>query len=221
MLCSHDLRASSVAHHSDLPRRHRAAQSPMRLAPLLLAASTRALRLTRRGVIAAPAAVAAPALAFDGQAYAGRTPQATLELRKSYQERVAADVKDFRKLGAAIEARDLSLDKVFFFFTPQPRSRPDGAGRSYGPLVDLVGYSSNNWGCGYPLAASFDAGRPPGDAPAVAALESLAGAFDPIRAAAKDRARDAAAEAYAAASAAFDAYLAAVGLPGVADRRYA
>ena len=48
----------------------------MRLAPLLLAASTRALRLTRRGVIAAPAAVAAPALAFDGQAYAGRTPQA-------------------------------------------------------------------------------------------------------------------------------------------------
>ena len=87
--------------------------------------------------------------------------------------------------------------------------------------MDLVGYSSNNWGCGYPLAASFDAGRPPGDAPAVAALESLAGAFDPIRAAAKDRARDAAAEAYAAASAAFDAYLAAVGLPGVADRRYA
>ena len=126
----------------------------MRLAPLLLAASTRALRLTRRGVIAAPAAVAAPALAFDGQgssAYAGRTPQATLELRKSYQERVAADVKDFRKLGAAIEARDLSLDKVFFFFTPQPRSRPDGAGRSYGPLVDLVGYSSNNWGCGLSL----------------------------------------------------------------------
>ena len=210
----------ALAHHSDLLR-HRAAQSPMRLAPLLLAASTRALRLTRRGVIAAPAAVAVPALAFDGQAYAGRTPQATLELRKSYQERVAADVKDFRKLGAAIEARDLSLDKVFFFFTPQPRSRPDGAGRSYGPLVDLVGYSSNNWGCGYPLAASFDAGRPPGDGPAVAALESLAGAFDPIRAAAKDRARGAAAEAYAAASAAFDAYLAAVGLPGVADRRYA
>ena len=193
----------------------------MRLAPLLLAASTRALRLTRRGVIAAPAAVAAPALAFDGQAYAGRTPQATLELRKSYQERVAADVKDFRNLGAALEAENLSLDAVFFFFTPQPRSGPDGAGRSYGPLVDLVGYSSNNWGCGYPLAASFDAGRPPGDAPAVAALESLAGAFDPIRAAAKDRARAAAAEAYAAASAAFDAYLAAVGLPGVADRRYA
>ena len=199
----------------------------MRLAVLLLAATTQALRLTtRRSVIAAPAAaaVAAPALAFDGQgssAYAGRTPQSKLELRKSYQERVTEDVKDFKRLGAAIEAGDLDLDKVFFFFTPQPRSKPDGAGRSYGPLVDLVGYSSNNWGCGYPLAASFDAGRPPGDAPAVAALESLAGAFDPIRAAAKDRARDAAAEAYAAASAAFDAYLAAVGLPGVADRRYA
>ena len=82
----------------------------MRLAPLLLAASTRALRLTRRGVIAAPAAVAAPALAFDGQgssAYAGRTPQSKLELRKSYQERVAADVRDFRNLGAAIKAGEL------------------------------------------------------------------------------------------------------------------
>ena len=205
----------------------------MRLAVLLLAATTRALRLTtRRGVIAAPAAaaVAAPALAFDGQgssAYAGRTPQSKLELRKSYQERVAADVRDFRNLGAAIKAGELDGDAFFFFFTPQPRSKPDGAGRTYAALADLVGHPNDNnpkvleGGCGYLLAASFaKAGKPPDNAPAVKAYASLAKTLDPIRAAAKKKAPDAAAKAYDAASAALGDYLAEVELPGIADPRY-
>ena len=205
----------------------------MRLAVLLLAATTQALRLTtRRGVIAAPAAaaVAAPALAFDGQgssAYAGRTPQSKLELRKSYQERVAADVRDFRNLGAAIKAGELDGDAFFFFFTPQPRSKPDGAGRTYAALADLVGHPNDNnpkvleGGCGYLLAASFaKAGKPPDNAPAVKAYASLAKTLDPIRAAAKKKAPDAAAKAYDAASAALGDYLAEVELPGIADPRY-
>ena len=205
----------------------------MRLAVLLLAATTRALRLTtRRSVIAAPAAaaVAAPALAFDGQgsrAYAGRTPQSKLELRKSYQERVAADVRDFRNLGAAIKAGELDGDAFFFFFTPQPRSKPDGAGRTYAALADLVGHPNDNnpkvleGGCGYLLAASFaKAGKPPDNAPAVKAYASLAKTLDPIRAAAKKKAPDAAAKAYDAASAALGDYLAEVELPGIADPRY-
>ena len=205
----------------------------MRLALLLLAATTQALRLTtRRSVIAAPAAaaVAAPALAFDGQgssAYAGRTPQSKLELRKSYQERVAADVRDFRNLGAAIKAGELDGDAFFFFFTPQPRSKPDGAGRTYAALADLVGHPNDNnpkvleGGCGYLLAASFaKAGKPPDNAPAVKAYASLAKTLDPIRAAAKKKAPDAAAKAYDAASAALGDYLAEVELPGIADPRY-
>ena len=205
----------------------------MRLAVLLLAATTQALRLTtRRSVIAAPAAaaVAAPALAFDGQgssAYAGRTPQSKLELRKSYQERVAADVRDFRNLGAAIKAGELDGDAFFFFFTPQPRSKPDGAGRTYAALADLVGHPNDNnpkileGGCGYLLAASFaKAGKPPDNAPAVKAYASLAKTLDPIRAAAKKKAPDAAAKAYDAASAALGDYLAEVELPGIADPRY-
>ena len=205
----------------------------MRLAVLLLAATTQALRLTtRRSVIAAPAAaaVAAPALAFDGQgssAYAGRTPQSKLELRKSYQERVAADVRDFRNLGAAINAGELDGDAFFFFFTPQPRSKPDGAGRTYAALADLVGHPNDNnpkileGGCGYLLAASFaKAGKPPDNAPAVKAYASLAKTLDPIRAAAKKKAPDAAAKAYDAASAALGDYLAEVELPGIADPRY-
>ena len=205
----------------------------MRLALLLLAATTQALRLTtRRSVIAAPAAaaVAAPALAFDGQgssAYAGRTPQSKLELRKSYQERVVADVRDFKNLGAAIKAGDLDGDAFFFFFTPQPRSRPDGAGRTYAALADLVGHPNDNnpkvleGGCGYLLAASFaKAGKPPDNAPAVKAYASLAKTLDPIRAAAKKKAPDAAAKAYDAASAALGDYLAEVELPGIADPRY-
>ena len=205
----------------------------MRLALLLLAATTQALRLTtRRSVIAAPAAaaVAAPALAFDGQgssAYAGRTPQSKLELRKSYQERVAADVRDFRNLGAAIKAGELDGDAFFFFFTPQPRSKPDGAGRTYAALADLVGHPNDNnpkvleGGCGYLLAASFaKAGKPPDNAPAVKAYASLAKTLDPIRAAAKKKAPDATAKAYDAASAALGDYLAEVELPGIADPRY-
>ena len=205
----------------------------MRLAVLLLAATTRALRLTtRRSVIAAPAAaaVAAPALAFDGQgssAYAGRTPQSKLELRKSYQERVAADVRDFRNLGAAIKAGELDGDAFFFFFTPQPRSKPDGAGRTYAALADLVGHPNDNnpkvleGGCGYLLAASFaKAGKPPDNAPAVKAYASLAKTLDPIRAAAKKKSPDSAAKAYDAASAALGDYLAEVELPGIADPRY-
>ena len=205
----------------------------MRLTLLLLAATTQALRLTtRRSVIAAPAAaaVAAPALAFDGQgssAYAGRTPQSKLELRKSYQERVAADVRDFRNLGAAIKAGELDGDAFFFFFTPQPRSKPDGAGRTYAALADLVGHPNDNnpkvleGGCGYLLAASFaKAGKPPDNAPAVKAYASLAKTLDPIRAAAKKKAPDAAAKAYDAASAALGDYLAEVELPGIADPRY-
>ena len=46
--------------------------------------------------------------AFDGSgssAYAGRTPASKAELKKSYQSRVVADVKDFKALGDAIQSK--------------------------------------------------------------------------------------------------------------------
>ena len=49
---------------------------------------------------------------------------------------------------------------------------------------------------------------------------SLAKTLDPIRAAAKKKAPEAAAKAYDAASAALGDYLAEVELPGIADPRY-
>ena len=68
---------------------------------LLLALAGEALTVSRRSVCVTPvvgglATVAGPALAFDGQgssAYAGRTPSSVAQLKKSYQDRVAADVR--------------------------------------------------------------------------------------------------------------------------------
>lgn len=166
--------------------------------------------------------VVGPARAFSGggsSAYAGRAPASKLDRRKALSDRVSADAADFAALGAAIAGGDTDGAAWVAWFVQEPRRAPDAVGRSYGGLADLVGHVTDDrktleGAAGYLLAAAFaKAGKPPDNAPAVQAYKALAKTFAPVAAAGKRRNADAAAKAYAASAAAFDAYLAAVELP--------
>lgn len=204
---------------------------------LLLALAGEALTVSRRSACVTPVVgglvtVAGPALAFDGQgssAYAGRTPSSVAQLKKSYQDRVAADVRDFRVLGDEIKKGALDGDAWVFFFTQQPRSRPDASGRTYAALADLIGHKNDEkpkgpleGGCGYLLAATYaKPGKPPDNVPSVKAYAPLPTIFDPIRVAAKKGSPEAAARAYDAAAKGLAAYLELVEMPAsLDDARY-
>lgn len=97
------------------------------------------------------------ALAFDGSgsnAYSGKGVTSKADLKKSYERRVVADVKDFKKLGDAIRNGETEGDAWVNFFIPYQRREPDSSGRTYAALVDLVGNKDLS-GCGTLLAASF------------------------------------------------------------------
>ena len=97
------------------------------------------------------------ASAFDGtgsSAYAGRTPASKAELKKSYQNWVIADIKDFKQLGADIQGGQTEGDAWVNFFIEFQRREPDSVGRTYAGLVDLVGGEDIS-GCGTLLAASY------------------------------------------------------------------
>lgn len=110
------------------------------------------------------------ALAFDGSgssAYAGRSPATKAELKRGYQERVAADARDFNSLGKAIRNGETEGSAWVNFFIQFQRREPDSIGRTYAALVDLRGIRIKKeefeGGDGMLLANTFTkAGKPPG-----------------------------------------------------------
>ena len=127
-----------------------------------------------------------PANAFDGggsSAYSGKSTTSKAELRKSYQRRVVADVKDFKRLGGAIQNGETEGDAWVNFFIEYQRREPDSVGRTYAALVDLIGNKELS-GCGTLLAASFaKPGKPSEGLPSVKKYNAMAKLFDPIKAA--------------------------------------
>lgn len=131
--------------------------------------------------------------AFDGSgssAYAGQSAATKAELKKSYQKRIAADVRDFNSLGAALSTGDKSVKESsawVFFFTNQVRRDADASGRTYAALADFRGLPTPDpnkfeGGDGYLLANTFTkSGKPPDNTPAVKSFNALSKAFDPIR----------------------------------------
>jgi hypothetical protein len=156
------------------------------------------------------------AQAFDGQgasAYSGRNSSNKSEQRKIYQDRITADVKDFKKLGDAIDKGILEGDVWVNFFIQYQRREPDSVGRTYAAYADLVGTKEVS-GCGILLASSYaKAGKPADGLPSVKKYNSLAKTFEPIqKASAKGDAKKAKA-AWTSASTAFSEFLEEVGLP--------
>mmetsp|Transcript_8467 Transcript_8467/g.10706 ORF Transcript_8467/g.10706 Transcript_8467/m.10706 type:complete len:234 (-) Transcript_8467:92-793(-) len=151
------------------------------------------------------------AQAFDGSgasAYAGRNPITNkAELRKSYQDRIAADVKDFKDLGEAIEKGVLDGEVWVKFFIQYQRREPDSVGRTYAALADLVGTQDFS-GCGNLLASSYaKPGKPSDGLPSVKKYNAMAKTFDPIKNAGAKGDGKKAKSAYETASLALSAFL--------------
>ena len=132
--------------------------------------------------------------AFDGSgssAYAGRSPATKAELKKQYQTRVIADVKDFVTLGKAIDNGETEGKAWINFFITAQRREPDAVGRTYAALVDLRGLptkKANEYegGDGLLLANTYTkAGKPPDNTPAVRSFLKVSKSFDAIEIAGK------------------------------------
>jgi len=162
-----------------------------------------------------------PAQAFDGSgssAYAGKLPASKLELKRSYQNRIIEDVKDFKKLGAAIDNGQTDGDAWVSFFIEYPRREPDSVGRTYAGLVDLVGGGIENTssGCGLLLAASYaKPGKPSDGLPSVKKYNAMSKLFSPIKDAGKKSDIGKAKAAWGKARDALQEYLETVELPGL------
>ena len=114
------------------------------------------------------------------------------EKKKGYQQRIVADVKDFKNLGAAIANGETEGKEWINFFIQFQRREPDEVGRTYAALADLRGLpvpkKKNEYegGDGMLLANTYTkAGKPPDNTPAVKSFKKLAPAFDAIEAAGK------------------------------------
>ncbi|KAL7479369.1 hypothetical protein ACHAW6_005101 [Cyclotella cf. meneghiniana] len=171
-----------------------------------------------------PVAIAPkPALAFDGSGssvYSGKGATSKADLKKSYQRRVVADVRDFKRLGEAVQKGETEGDAWVDFFIEYQRREPDSAGRTYAALVDLVGNKELS-GCGILLAASFaKPGKPSEGLPSVKKYSAMAKMFDPIKAAGQKGDVSKAKDAYKKASDAVEAYLEAIELPPLTDALY-
>ena len=165
--------------------------------------------------------ITSSANAFEGtgsSAYSGKNPASVLARRKSYQARVTEDVKDFVRLGAAINRGETDTDPWLFFFFPYERREPDATGRTFAACADFIGHLDGRervGGDGYLLASTFTkAGKPPENTPAVKSYNPLPKAFDAIEAAGKKGDAKKAKEAYEKAAFLFSKYLADVELPG-------
>lgn len=164
-----------------------------------------------------------PALAFDGSGasvYSGRNPVTSkAEQRKAYQDRIIADVKDFKVLGNAIDKGilDASDDAWVKFFIQYQRREPDSVGRTYAALADLIGTKEFS-GCGFLLATSYaKPGKPADGLSSVKKYNALVKPFDQIKNAGAKGDGKKAKLAWNNASAALSDYLVEVGLPASLD----
>lgn len=129
------------------------------------------------------------AVAFDGSgasAGSGYSPATKAEKKKGFQARVVADVKDFNKLGQAIENGETKGPAWVNFFITFQRREADEVGRTYAALVDLRGLPTKKanefeGGGGLLLANTFTKpGKPPDNTPAVKSFSKLSKTFDAI-----------------------------------------
>ena len=107
-----------------------------------------------------------PVFAFDGQgssSYSGRTPSTLAAKAKAYRDRIAADVKDFNSLGAAIDRGETSGDAWIAFFTQYQRREADFVGRMYAAQVDLTGLNNSGGGAGLLLSTTYAKPNKPPD----------------------------------------------------------
>lgn len=159
---------------------------------------------------------AQPTHAFEGSgssAYTGKSATSKAELQKGYRARIAADVNDFNTLGNAIRKGETDGDAWVNFFIPYARREPDGVGRAYAALADLVGAPDRS-GCGYLYAASFvKPGKPPENAPGVKKYNALAKSLEAIKADGKKGDAAKAQKDWDKASVAFSEFLQEVGMP--------
>jgi hypothetical protein len=135
-----------------------------------------------------------PAIAFDGSGAsvsAGYSPATKAEKKKQFKERIVADIKDFNKLGQAIDKGETSGPAWVNFFITFQRREPDAVGRTYAAMVDLRGLptkKANEYegGDGLLLANTFTKpGKPPDNTPAVKSFQKVSKTFDAIEAAGK------------------------------------
>ena len=154
--------------------------------------------------------------AFDGSgssAYSGKNASTKADLKRSYQKRIIADVKDFNSLGKAIDAGKLDGDAWVNFFIEFQRREADDNGRTYAALVDLVG-SKDLSGCGILLASSYaKPGKPTESIPTVKKYNAMAKTFDAIKVAGKKGDATKAKAAWIKASEALSEFLDSVELP--------
>jgi len=177
---------------------------------------------TASSIAAAAALLLQPAIsnAFDGSgssSYAGRTPLEKAAKAKGYKERIAKDVRDFNRLGAAIAAEDLNVAEseawIGFFITFQ-RREPDAVGRTYAALLDLIGVEKNSGGAALLLAGTFaKQGKPPQSLKQYKLAVDLFDKFDPIKAAAKSGDAGKTKKEYSKAATALSAFLESVEMP--------
>lgn len=170
------------------------------------------------------------ALAFDGSgasASSGFSPATKAEKKKGFQDRVVADVRDFNRLGQAIDNGDTQGAAWVSFFITFQRREADELGRTYAALVDLRGLptkKANEYegGGGLLLANTFTKpGKPPDNTPAVKSFLKLSKTFDAIEVAGKAGDIAKAKAAWTKTSELLSQYLVDVELPGdLKDPRY-
>ncbi len=163
-----------------------------------------------------------PAFAFDGSgasASAGYNPASKAEKKRGYKERIVADIKDFNRLGQAIDQGTTEGPAWVNFFITFQRREPDAVGRTYAALVDLRGLPTKKanefeGGDGLLLANTFTKpGKPPDNTPAVKSFLKVSKTFDAIQAAGKAGDATKAKTAYLKTSELLSQYLADVEMP--------
>ena len=164
-----------------------------------------------------------PVFAFDGSGAsvsAGYSPATKAEKKKRFQERIVADIKDFNRLGQAIDKGETSGPAWVNFFITFQRREPDEIGRTYAALADMRGLPTKKanefeGGGGLLLANTFTKpGKPPDNTPAVKSFLKVSKTFNAIEAAGKAGDAAKAKAAWLKTSELLSQYLADVELPG-------
>ena len=173
----------------------------------------------RRSMLATPALVVVrPRIsqAFDGSgtsAYSGRNLLDKATKIKGYKDRIAADVRDFNALGAAIDRGELEGSEWLSVFTQYQRREADPVGRTYAAEIDLIG-GDRSGGAALLLVNTFaKPNKPPDNLPQYKKYRALTNTFEPINAAAKTGDPAKAKKAWLKAAEALSAYLESVEMP--------
>ena len=171
----------------------------------------------RRCVLATPLVIPQIAQAFDGSgasAFSGRNVLSTATKAKGYRDRIAADVKDFKALGAAIDQGETEGKAWVSVFIQFQRREPDPVGRTYAAQIDLLG-ADRSGGAGLLLVNTYcKPNKPPDNLPQYKKYTVMAKTFDPLEKAGKAGDAAKAKKAWLKAAEALSEYLESVEMPG-------